>query len=319
VNYSDYQSEVHKQLSDPTFYHPREDDPTQSFLSKIRTYLQAHGPHEELSCSTVSTLCPDNPRTPKFYLLPKTHKPGNTGRPIISSIGSPTERISASLDYHLQPFVQTLPSYIKDTNQFLSTIHSISDPLPTDTILVTVDVTSLYTNIPHIHDLAALEHFLDTRPSPRKSSTPFLLQLAQFVLTMNNFTFENHNFLQIKDTAMGTRMPPSYANLFMGHLKTQYLNSTPLIPFTLLRYIDDIFLIWIHGHESLEIFLQNLNCTFPVKFTCSFSREHISFLDVDVWLKNNRLKTGVHIKPTNSMQYLHFNSSHPYHTKRSLP
>jgi len=134
---------------------------------------------------------------------------------------------------------------------------------------------------------------------------------------MNNFTFENHNFLQIKGTAMGTRMTPSYANLFMGRLETQYLNSTSLEPFTWLRYINDIFLICTHGQESLETFLQNLNCIFPVKLTWSFSREHVTFFAVDIWLKNNRLETGVHIKPTNSMQYLHFNSSHPYHTIRS--
>jgi len=176
-----------------------------------------------------------------------------------------TERYSAFLEHHLQPFVQALPSYIKDTNHFLSTIHSISDPLPPNIILVTVDVTPLYTNIPHTHGLAVLEHYLDTRLSPRKPSTPFLLQLAQFVLTMNNFTFEN-------------------ANLFMGLLETQYLNSTPLTPFTWVRYIDDIFLIWTHGQESLETFLQNLNCTFSVKFTWSFSRKHTTFLDVDIWL-----------------------------------
>jgi len=66
---------------------------------------------------------------------------------------------------------------------FLSKIYSISDPLPPDIIFVPVDVTSLYTDIPHTHGLAALEHFLDIRSSPRKPNTPFLLQLA--VITMN--------------------------------------------------------------------------------------------------------------------------------------
>jgi len=65
-----------------------------------------------------------------------------------------------------------------------------------------------------------LEHFVDTRRSPRKPSISLLLQLTQLVLTMNNFIFEKHNFLQIKGTAMGTRMAPSYANLFMGRLET---------------------------------------------------------------------------------------------------
>lgn len=36
-------------------------------------------------------------------------------------------------------------------------------PLPPGAILVTVDVTYLYTIIPHIHGIAALEYFLDQR------------------------------------------------------------------------------------------------------------------------------------------------------------
>jgi len=75
------------------------------------------------------------------------------------------------------------------------------------------------------------------------------------------------------------------ANFFMGRLDTQYLNSTPLKPFTWLRYIDDYFLIWTHGLESLETFLQNLNCIFPVKFTWSFPREHITFM---MWISGSR-------------------------------
>jgi len=72
-----------------------------------------------------------------------------------------------------------------------------------------------------------LEHFLDTHRSPRKPRTPFLLQLAQFDLTVYNVTFENHNFLQIKGTGMGTRMGPSYANLFTGRVEPN--TSTPLL------------------------------------------------------------------------------------------
>ena len=40
--------------------------------------------------------------------------------------------------------------------------------------------------------------------------------MAELVLTLNAFQFEDKFFLQIKGTAMGTRMAPSYANLFMG-------------------------------------------------------------------------------------------------------
>jgi len=50
-----------------------------------------------------------------FNALPKLHKQGNPGRPIISSNGHPTERISEFVDFHLNQLVQTLPSFLKDT------------------------------------------------------------------------------------------------------------------------------------------------------------------------------------------------------------
>ena len=88
-----------------------------------------------------------NLRAGRFYILPKIHKQGNPGRPIISSNGHPTERISEFVDYHLKPLVQTLPSYIKDTTHFLLQLQNLG-PLPENAILVTLDVSSFYTNIP---------------------------------------------------------------------------------------------------------------------------------------------------------------------------
>ena len=88
------------------------------------------------------------PKAGRFYILPKIHKQGNPGRPIISSNGHPSERISEFVDYHLKPLVQTLPSFIKDTTHFLLQLQKLG-PLPDNAILVTLDVSSLYTNIPH--------------------------------------------------------------------------------------------------------------------------------------------------------------------------
>jgi hypothetical protein len=38
-------------------------------------------------------------------------------------------------------------------------------------------------------------------------------------LFINNFTFDGNHYLQINGTAMGTKMAPSYANIFMGDLE----------------------------------------------------------------------------------------------------
>jgi hypothetical protein len=37
-------------------------------------------------------LKPDKHKTGRFYLLPKTHKVSNPGRPIVSANGHPTEK-----------------------------------------------------------------------------------------------------------------------------------------------------------------------------------------------------------------------------------
>ena len=66
-----------------------------------------------LSSKTSKMLITMEPKTPKFYTLPKIHKPNNPGRPVISSINCHTAKISQFVDYHLQDAVTKLPSYIR--------------------------------------------------------------------------------------------------------------------------------------------------------------------------------------------------------------
>ena len=68
-------------------------------------------------------------------------------RPIISGCDGSTERISAFVDRLIQPIAQKQDSYLKDTTDFLNFIESTK--LPKNTVLASMDVTSLYTNIPH--------------------------------------------------------------------------------------------------------------------------------------------------------------------------
>ena len=92
------------------------------------------------------SLTPNPPRIPVFYTLTKTHKPNPVGRPIISGCDSPTERISSFVDYLLQAIAKVQESYLKDTTDFLNFIEKTK--VVKDTMLVSMDVTILYTNIP---------------------------------------------------------------------------------------------------------------------------------------------------------------------------
>ena len=86
---------------------------------------------------------------------------------------------------------------------------------------------------------------------------------------------------------MGTKMIPQYANLFMADLEKKILGKFPNKLIFYLRYIDDIFLIWTHGEESLKQFYSTFNSENPsIKLTMDYSVEHIHFLDSTVIIQN---------------------------------
>ena len=267
---------------------------------------------------TAKYLKENSPKPGRFYTIPKIHKQGHPGRPIVSSNSHPTERISQFVDFHLQPLVTKLPSYVKDTTHFLNKLNSIGQ-LPDGILLVTLDISSLYTNIPHNDGIQACSEFLDQRLNPTIQTTR-LCDLIRMILTNNTFTFNGQHYRQINGTAMGTKMAPSYANLFMGKFEKDALAAASHSPLIWWRYIDDIFLLWTHGEVKLNDFITYLNNLHPtIKFTNSFSYNEIPFLDVNVLLINGTLETDLYVKPTDKHQYLLKSSCHPSHTKQSIP
>ena len=78
------------------------------------------------------------------------------------------ERISAFVDHLLQPIAQIQPSYLEDTTDFINFIEKTK--LPSNTTLVSMDVTNLYTNIPQEEGVntvsEAYEDFYQGNPPP---------------------------------------------------------------------------------------------------------------------------------------------------------
>ena len=141
------------------------------------------------------------------------------------------------------------------------------------------------------------------------------------VLTRNNFQFNGEQYLQIGGTAMGTRVAPTYANLFMRKLETEMLENSILKPMVWYRYIDDIFFIWEHGEDTLYDWIKYLNKYHnTIKFTAETSKSEISFLDTKVKInQNQQLYTDLYVKPTYTNSYLKYDSAHPPTCKKSIP
>ena len=106
----------------------------------------------------------------------------------------------------------------------------------------------------------------------------------------------------------------------MTDLEKRLLSDIDLKPYIWWRYIDDIFLIWEHGEESLKLFLEKINKIHPtIKFTADWSYSSVNFLDVKVIMKDGKIITDLYVKPTDTHQYLDSSSCHPYHCKESTP
>ena len=135
-----------RQLNDRNYYQKLDKNPTVDHEKLVNNTINDLLSENAIDEDTASLLRPSKSRIPKFYMLQKIHKEGMPGHPMVSSVSSPTEKISAFVDEFLKPMAQELPSYIKDTTHFLQKIDKVGE-ISEDTYMVTLDVKSLYTNI----------------------------------------------------------------------------------------------------------------------------------------------------------------------------
>ena len=176
----------------------------------------------------------------------------------------------------------------------------------------------LYPNVPHQAGLNALKNALEKRDL-KKIPAEDLVKMAEFVLKNNLFGFNSKVYQQKSGTAIGTKFTHPYACIYMDEVEQKFLETQDKKPLIWLRYIDDIFFIWTHGEQQLETFLNDLNSFSPnLNFTSEKNKNSMPFLDLNVKLVNGKLETDLHIKSADRHQYLHYMSSHPEHTKRSI-
>jgi hypothetical protein len=261
-----------------------------------------------------------------FYTLPKIHKPVSSwsqnnkippGRPIIGNGNSEDTEISKYIDTFLQPLVAKQPFILSNTDHLLHTISS--HKITTNSLLFTLDVASLYTNIPITEGLETIKNFFTIFPNPNRPDKE-ILKLLSISLLRNDFFFNGEFFRQIKGVAMGKQYAPNFANLYMSQWENEILNTLPgPKPSLWLRYIDDIFGIWEGSLGDLLNFVDLANkFNANIQITCNSSLTDVQFLDLVIFKSQSKLSTMVYLKPTSSLRLIHPKSLHPRHTKSGV-
>ncbi len=139
---------------------------------------------------------------------------------------------------------------------------------------------------------------------------------------------------------MGSIFAPTYAQLTVG-----YLEETKLFPVLLPSKFDaittqeiiDYFFRFMDDGTTLfpadideEVFLYLINSMHPsIQYTMEKAdtvvkdgvlTQKLVFLSLTIYLnENGDIWTDVYYKPTNTHEYLHFNSHHPDHIKKNIP
>ena len=120
---------------------------------------------------------------------------------------------------------------------------------------------------------------------------------------------------------MSSKMGPNYACLFVGYLEEAILSQcTGFIPQLHKCYIDDVVGAACCDRKDLEDFINHVSDFHPVlQYTHTISETSLPFLDINLHKSGNHLQSSVYYKETDTHSYLHHQSSHPRHSKNSLP
>ena len=121
-------------------------DPTNKYKSKLVGLLKTIKAEGGMDDITYKRLYPTGAVPPKYYGLPKVHKPGMPLRPIISSVGSVTHATAKELARIIKPLVGGSQHHVKNNMDFIHSIEGIQ--MKTDECMMSFDVESLFTSVP---------------------------------------------------------------------------------------------------------------------------------------------------------------------------
>ena len=321
----DYVTKLGDEMGDTSTYRSLASDKTAEVHRKVKKLVGGLHQKGYIGAHQKAYMVPAKPQPGQLQGNPKLHKPGAPLRTIVSGRGHATERVAELAEEQLRAHVESLPSYIRDTKDFLVKLRDTRQPVVGESghapLLFCMDVKKLYPSVPRAEGTAACRLALESRPDP-SIPTERVLEMIDLVLDNNNFRLTtDQQFIQVDGTAIGSRLGRNYACTYMGEWEKRLLAGSEVEPAVYYRYIDDVFGIWLHGRDELVKFLERANKIHPkIQVEMRSSETEVEFLDVMVKLSGDGLlTTDLFEKPCDSKSYLHFESDHPEHTKRAVP
>ena len=194
----------------------------------------------------------------------------------------------------------TTNSTNKNSTSFSNYIRNV--PIEDDEIMVSFDVTSLYTSIPIIHTLNIIKDYVNDDQFTRKTAIPQdkFFDLVNLVLTTAWYTFNCQFYQKTDGVAMGGPASSTIAEIYMQAHERTAISTALHPPKVWERFVDDVYSILKRTH--LENVFQHINNLHQnIKFTMEEeSNGELAFLDTLLKRDNGEISVLVYRKPTHT-------------------
>ncbi|KYN10015.1 hypothetical protein ALC57_17849, partial [Trachymyrmex cornetzi] len=285
-----YIEKVKTMLDDEDTYMKILKDPTSKINNNLKQLLAGWKKQNYVLELIYKQLYYSDGNIPRAYALPKVHKLNCPFRIIIFSLDSTLYNLAAFLHRLIVKSIPKAASNIENSFELVKNLKNIK--IDNGFSLVSLDVISLYTNIPTDLVIDALSNRWDFICKNCNLPKNEFIKAVRLVLDSTFFTFDNQ-----------------FENCVLSNIQYH-------IPFY-YRYVDDIVLCL--PNSKIDSILKKLNSFHPkLQFTLEVVSNSINFLDTTIILKNNSLMFDWYQKPTFSGRFLNFLSQHPILQKKGI-
>ena len=266
-------------------------------------------------------MYPTGTGSPKFYGLPKIHKPGVPLRSIVSSRGTVSYGTAKDLARILKHLVGMSQHHVLNTRDFVQHLKGIR--LQQDECIISYDVKALFTSVPIQPAIDTIRTKLSQDKDHQQRTSMTIHQIISLLFCLKNtyFAFQGRYYEQLEGAAMASPISTIVANLYMEEFEAKALSTAPHTPPSPWKgFVGDTFVVIKSVHN--DEFLQHINSIDEsIQFTAENTKADGSmpFLDTLVIPQSDgSLMTTVYRKPTHTDQYLQWHSHHAISAKYSV-
>jgi hypothetical protein len=305
-----YDESIREHLGGPMYekVKTKREFPVDTLQEKVRNGLKGLVDDGLMTRRETLSLVVPNPVIPSFSCLPKTHKPGNKIRPVVSNVNTPTSKICELLVKKFRGFERPESRSVKNSLELVQRLESVT--IEKDEILVSFDVEALYPSVPVGESSQLLKEWIIGQ-NISDQEAEICCRLVDIVLEQRWLKYEELLMILKEGLFIGNSLSSILSEVFMGDLEKK-MEGKEWFPRMWIRYLDVVFAIVKKGTTTDVLEQLNKQRVGIIKFTTEEEKKgQLPFLDLLLIREGNKIAFEIYRKPTDAPLCIPNDSHHP--------